>query len=145
MSENQDSIVVEQLFAQSRMVVWNAITDHPQMIQWFFDNIPDFKAEVGFETRFDVDSGERVFPHVWKITEVIPGEKIVYDWTYDNFEGQSLVTFILADEGEGCKLKVISEGMDSFTADIPEFSRAACQGGWEHFIQGNLKNYMQGK
>ena len=46
------------------------------MIKWFFDNIPEFKPEVGFETQFNVNTGERDFHHVWTITEAIPGQKI---------------------------------------------------------------------
>ena len=54
MRESFEPIVVEQAFDASKAAVWKAISEREQMIQWFFDNIPEFQAEVGFETQFDV-------------------------------------------------------------------------------------------
>lgn len=45
------------------------------MKQWFFENIPAFQPEIGFEIRFNVNSGEINFLHVWNITDVIPYKK----------------------------------------------------------------------
>ena len=73
-------IVVEQAFHVSQETVWKAITEQAQMIKWFFDNIPEFKPEVGFKTQFPVKAGERTFHHLWTITEAIPLQKVVYDW-----------------------------------------------------------------
>ncbi len=44
------------------------------MRKWYFENIPAFKPEVGFETQFNVQSEERNFLHKWKVTEVQPSE-----------------------------------------------------------------------
>lgn len=72
-------IVVDQWFAASIEAVWSAITDIDEMRQWYFDNIPGFKPEVGFETQFTVFNEGRVFPHLWTVTEVVPLGKIAYD------------------------------------------------------------------
>jgi uncharacterized protein YndB with AHSA1/START domain len=143
MTKTSPPIVVEQAFGQSKKTVWNAITQHGQMIQWFFPNIPDFNPVVGFRTEFDVDAGERDFKHVWTITEAVPEEKIVYDWRYVELPGAATVTFEVFDHGNGALLRVTNEGLDSFPAEIPEFSRESCEGGWQFFIQGRLKSFLE--
>lgn len=94
-------IVVEQDYGVCKKTLWKAITDHKHMLNWFFDNIPEFKPEVGFETQFNVNSGERDFLHLWKITEVVPEQKIVYDWRYRDLPGEGKVTFEVFEEGDG--------------------------------------------
>ena len=143
MPESVNTIVVEQTFPYSRETVWNAITQHGQMIKWFFDNIPDFKAEVGFETQFTVSVEERDFHHLWKITDVVPGQRIVYDWRYSDYAGVGIVTFEVFEEGDGARLRVTTEGVESFPQDVPEFSPESCEGGWKYFLQENLKSYLE--
>lgn len=137
-----DPIIVEQVFDQPAARVWKAITDVNEMRCWFFNNIPDFKAEVGFYTEFNVSSGERDFMHQWKIVEVEPMKRIIYDWSYANHNGNGNVVFELFDEKDQLKLSVSSFGMDSFDANIPEFKRENCLGGWNYFIKQNLKEYL---
>ena len=79
MTEATEPIVVEQTFDVSREALWKAITERDQMVNWFFSGIPDFRPEAGFETQFVVDTGEQEFNHLWRITEAVPGEKVVYD------------------------------------------------------------------
>ena len=62
MRKSDKPIIVEQTFNTSIETVWNAITEVDQMRKWFFDNIPSFKPEVGFETQFDVQSVSLGFP-----------------------------------------------------------------------------------
>jgi uncharacterized protein YndB with AHSA1/START domain len=143
MSELLEPIVVEQTFDVSKETVWEAITQRERMIRWFFADIPDFKPEVGFCTQFNVDAGERNFYHLWTITEVVDGEKIVYDWRYKDYAGQGLVTFEIFARGSGSVLRVTTLGIESFPSDIPEFTRDSCEGGWKYFIQGNLKYYLE--
>jgi uncharacterized protein YndB with AHSA1/START domain len=143
MTESSQPIIVEQVFNVPRETVWKAITEHDQMIQWFFDNIPEFKPEVGFSTQFNVNSGERDFNHIWKITEAVPPQKIVFDWRYTDLPGIGKITFEILDEVNGSRLRVINEGLESFPQDIAEFAPESCEGGWKYFIQGNLKNYLE--
>ncbi|MDW7692240.1 SRPBCC domain-containing protein [Flammeovirgaceae bacterium SG7u.111] len=142
MSKSQDPVIVEQAFSSSKEELWKAITEMEQMKKWFFENIPAFKAEVGFQTSFNVLAGERNFPHRWTILEVIPQEKIVYDWKYDGYEGEGLVTFELEETEGKTLLKLTAEGMETFPQEIPEFSRESCQGGWNYFIKEQLKEYL---
>ena len=43
---------------------------------WFFSNKTYFEPVVGFETRFVIQVEDRIFPHLWKLTEVVPNKKI---------------------------------------------------------------------
>lgn len=136
------SIIVKQHFNSSREALWKAITDQEQMTQWFFDNIPAFKPEVGFETEFVIELEERTFTHLWKIIEVVPFEKIKYHWSYKEYPGVGYVAFELKDEGTGTLLTLTNDGLESFPSHIPEFSRDSCIGGWNYFICGTLNEYM---
>ncbi len=73
--EKSTPVSVEQLFDTDAETVWAALTEAHRMRLWYFDAIPDFKAKVGFKTQFNVQSGGRDFPHVWRVTEVIPFQK----------------------------------------------------------------------
>lgn len=122
---------------------WKVITQPQHMRSWFFDNIPDFKPEKGFETNFMVDAGERKFLHLWKLLEVVPERKIVYDWRYEGYAGVAKVTFELFPVGEQTKLTVTHKIIKEFPQDIPEFSRKSCQQGWDYFIKNSLVRYLQ--
>ncbi|QCK15313.1 SRPBCC family protein [Mangrovivirga cuniculi] len=133
---------VEQELNTDCKKVWEVITNPDQMKNWFFENIPDFKAEVGFKTEFPVHTGERIFTHLWEIKDVIPGSKIVYDWRYKEYEGIGEVIFKLNDTDSGCNIRVTHSGLDTFSDEIPEFSEESCRGGWNYFIKDRLKNYL---
>ncbi len=135
-------IIIEQVFSVPINRLWEAITEVVQMRQWFFENIPSFKPEVGFETSFDVENEGRVFPHRWKITEVEPPNKISYNWSYDGYAGDSFATFELKGEGDGCLLRLTHAIVEPFPSDIPEFSRENCIGGWNYFVKERLVNVL---
>ena len=142
MKKEEPPVVVEQTFDVPIMTVWRAITDPVQMRQWYFDNIPDFQADVGFETRFLVQIGGRDFPHLWKVTEVVPGRKIAYDWRFEGYPGDSYVSFELSANKDQCKLTLTAVVREDFPDEVPEFSRESCVAGWEYFIQKSLKDHL---
>ncbi len=133
-------IVTKQLEA-SPLTVWNAITKLDQMQQWFFEQIENFEPIVGFETNFVVKSGDRVFPHLWEITEVIKESKIVYSWKYEGYEGDSFVTFLLTENNSGTEISVTTKIVEDFTDGIPEFQHESCIAGWEYFLD-RLNTYL---
>jgi uncharacterized protein YndB with AHSA1/START domain len=143
MKKNDEPIIVEQVFSAPIETVWTAITDIDHMRQWYFENIPAFKAEVGFETQFDVQSGERIFPHRWKITEVMPLKKRVYNWNFDGYPGDSFVVFELFKQNELTKLRLTLRVVETFPQDIPEFLRESCIGGWNFFLKERLKEFLE--
>lgn len=135
-------IIVEEIFMVSIEKVWGAITELDQMKKWFFKQIESFKAEEGFETQFVVEVEDRKFTHLWKLTEVIPNQKIKYNWRYKEYTGDSFVTFDLSKGPNYVKLRLIAEVVSSFPSDIPEFKRESGIAGWEYFIKKSLKLYL---
>lgn len=139
------NVQIEQRFKVSKEKLWKAITDVEEMRQWFFENIPDFKAEIGFKIQFDVDAGERHFLHIWEITEVEPQKSIVYDWRYGGYLGTSELRMEIREEEEGVCLKLSHKEQEEFSANVPEFSAENCQQGWEYFIKERLVDYLSNK
>ncbi len=144
MNRNEPIIVIQN-FANPKKEVWKTITQLDQMNQWFFEEIPAFEPKVGFSTSFNIKSDTRDFMHLWKITDVIPGRKIVYDWQYQGYSGKSTVTFELFEKADQTLLKLSAEGIESFPQHISEFRRESCTNGWIYFINDRLKNYLDQK
>ena len=143
MRKNDEPIIVEQTFNTSVDIVWNSITEIDKMRQWYFENIPSFKPEVGFEIRFNVQSQDRNFLHIWKVTEVVPLKKIVYNWRYENYPGDSLVKFELFEDNNSTKLRLTHQVLENFPDDIPEFKRESGVEGWTFFIRKSLKKFLE--
>ncbi len=143
MKKNEEPIIVEQTFNTSIDTVWNSITQIDQMRQWYFENIPSFKPEVGFETQFNVQSQDRNFMHLWKVTEVVPKKMIAYNWKYDGIRGNSLVKFELFEENKMTKLRLTHQVLEDFPDDIPEFKRESGLEGWKFFIRKSLKEFLE--
>ncbi len=142
MRVSDEPIVVEQTFKATIETVWKSITEIDLMRQWYFENIPSFQPEIGFKTQFNVKTEERDFLHMWKITEVVPMKKIVYNWKYDGYQGDSLVQFELFKQNNSIKLRLTHTVIESFPEDLPEFSRESGIAGWEYFIKQSLKEYL---
>jgi uncharacterized protein YndB with AHSA1/START domain len=143
MRNNDEPIIVEQTFIAPMDTVWKAITEIGQMRQWYFDNIPTFKAEVGFETQFNVECNGRNIMHRWKVTEVVPMMKITYKWKYEGYPGDSFVVFELFNQDNATTLRLTHNVIENFPDDIPEFTRESCLEGWTFFIQKSLKEYLE--
>ncbi|HAT65163.1 MAG TPA: ATPase, partial [Flavobacteriaceae bacterium] len=104
-------IIVKQELNATAKEVWEAITAIDKMCQWYFENIPDFKPELGFETSFLIENEGRKFTHQWKITEVDPLKKITYEWRFKEYPTiLSVVTFLISEKGNKTLLKVSNDG-----------------------------------
>ena len=145
MKRSDVPIIVEEFFDAEPSIVWAAITELKQMRQWFFENIPDFKPQVGFSVEFDVDAGERTFPHHWKITRVETGKLIEYNWNYTGYAGDAIVVFEVIPAKGSTMLRLTNIVTEDFQDDIPEFKRESCIGGWNYFIKQRLKEYLTTK
>ncbi len=141
--KEEKPVVVKESFDVSPRELWDAITSPERMVLWFFEDIPSFEPKVGFSTRFNVVTPNRDFVHLWSITDVDHGRKIVYDWRYEGYKGKSKVTFEIAPAKDGSILTVTHVNTIPYDQGIPEFRRESCLGGWKYFISERLKTYLE--
>ena len=138
-----EQIVVEQIFNAPISVVWKAITDTDHMRRWFFETMTNFEPAVGFQTQFNVRVEDQDYPHHWKVTDVVPEKRIVYDWRYGGYPGNSSVTWELSETPNGTKLTLTHKGIETFPQDDPMFSRESGQAGWGYFLHESLKAFLE--
>jgi len=138
----QEPFVIERTFNAPIETVWKAITDKNQMKQWYFD-LAEFKPEVGFEFQFKGGKDDRIYLHLCKITEVIPGKKLTHSWRYQGYEGISYVSFELFAEGNRTRLRLTHEGLESFPLSNPDFAKENFAQGWTYIIGTSLKEYVE--
>ena len=136
-------LIVVQLYDASITKVWKAITDENQMKEWYFETMNSFKPVVGFETEFNVRDNDKDYLHIWRVTEVIPEEKISYTWRFGGYSGESLVTFEVSREDKLTKLKLTEVGIESFPQDNPGFTRESWKDGWSYLICNRLKEFLE--
>jgi uncharacterized protein YndB with AHSA1/START domain len=136
-------VVVERTYGASIDAVWKAITEVEQMKQWYMPALAAFEPKVGFETAFSIEHEGKEFPHIWKITEVVPGEKIAYSWKFPGHPGESLATFELFPEGGNTRLKLTHDGLETHDGkNNPDLARKNFAQGWtqlgtalQHFLE----------
>jgi len=142
MKTSDPPIIITHLFDRTVDEVWAAITRQDQLVQWFFEEIPDFKAEVGFITQFNIKAPSRDFMHLWEITEMIPQKRIVTNWKYEGFKGDSFVIFELEEVAHQTQLTLTTKVVEDFDDAIPEFRYESGLAGWNYFIKERLHSYL---
>ena len=139
-----EPVIVERVYDAPADRVWHALTDVEQMRQWYFPTLTEFEPEVGFETAFDVEMDGRVFPHIWKVAEVVPGKKISYEWKFGGYPGNSLVSFELFAENDTTRIVLTHTGLETFRGDInPDLHPGNFVQGWTYFIGEALKQFVE--
>ena len=137
-----EPFVIERILNAPSEKVWKALTDKDQMKQWYFE-IAEFKPEVGFEFTFNGGRKEKTYIHLCKITEVEPGKKLQYSWRYDEYPGNSFVTFELFPDGDKTTLKLTHEGLETFPTDNKDFARSSFEAGWTYIIGKSIGEYLE--
>jgi uncharacterized protein YndB with AHSA1/START domain len=140
----KEPFIIERTFNAPIEKVWEAISNKEMMKLWYFD-LAEFKPVTGFEFQFYGGTPENQYLHLCKITEVIPGKKLSYSWRYDGYEGNSLVTFELFEEGDKTRLKLTHAGLETFPADKPDFKKENFVIGWTELIGSSLKKFLEKK
>jgi uncharacterized protein YndB with AHSA1/START domain len=138
-------VIIERTYDAPIEMVWKAITNKKDMEQWWPHTAPleTFKAEVGFKAQFSIRHNEKDFLHVWKVTEVVPGRKITYDWKFGGNPGNSSVTFELSPEGEKTKLKLTHKRLETFLPEKnPDLARGNFLMGWTS-LASTLGEYVE--
>ena len=139
---NTTPFTIERTYQAPVKKVWEALTDKTKMKQWYFD-LSEFRAEVGFEFSFagQGSKGEK-YIHLCKILEVIQNKKISYSWTYKDYQGYSVVTFELFEEGKDqTRLKLTHAGLETFPG-TGDFAPTSFEAGWTSLIGTSLKNFL---
>src|SRR4051812_15622172 len=108
----EQPIIIERTYHAPVAKVWKALTDKTFMKEWYFD-LAEFKAEPGFEFSFPGGPDGKSYTHLCKVVEVVDEKKISYTWRYEGYEGDSLVSFELFDEGEHTRVKLTHEGLET--------------------------------
>lgn len=137
---NQQPFCIERTFHAPVSRVWKALTDPIDMKQWYFD-IPEFKAEVGYNFQFSAGSEEKQYLHVCQVTAVVPKNILAYTWQFKGYEGHSLVTFELFPKGDGTRLRLTHSGLETF-GGLPDFSRERFAEGWKYIIGKSLAHFL---
>ena len=88
-------------------------------------------------------SEEKTYTHLCKVLEVIPNKKLSYSWRYKDYEGNSVVTFELFDEGDKTRLKLTHAGLETFPQNNKDFARESFAQGWTYIIGTSLKNFLE--
>ncbi|WP_299885724.1 SRPBCC domain-containing protein [uncultured Lacinutrix sp.] len=133
-------LIIEQEFNAPLELVWRSITEKELMKRWYFD-IADFKPEVGCKFQFEGGQEKKRYIHLCEVLEVIPYKKLRYSWKYEGYTGISFVTFELLSFGDKTKVKLIHEGLETFTN--PDFKRDNFIGGWKYLIHESLKEHLE--
>ena len=137
---NNDALILEEEFNSPVGLVWRAFTEKDMMAKWYFE-IAEFKPEKGFKFQFEGGEEGKRYLHLCEVLEVLPLKKIKHSWTYDGYEGTSQVTFELKPLGKKTGLKLIHEGLESFTE--PDLAKDKFREGWEYLIRQSLKEFLE--
>ncbi|MBT8233757.1 MAG: SRPBCC domain-containing protein [Saprospiraceae bacterium] len=142
MKTSDPNLVLTKEYDCSKEKLWQALTNHETMIQWYFENIPAFEPIVGFSTVFTVNSETREFIHNWIITESIPNKRIAYSWHFDGYEGKSISIFDIEEKENKTILTLTIKILTDFNDEITEFKRESCIGGWNYFLGDRLEPFL---
>lgn len=138
---HNEPIVIERLYQAPAARVWQALTDRDQMKEWYF-NIAEFRPEPGFAFNFVAGDGNHTYNHLCVVKEVVPERKLSYTWRYEGYEGDSLVTFELFEEGDSTRLKLTHEGLENFPP-IAAFAKQNFLMGWTDITGRMLKEFVE--
>ncbi len=136
-------VIVERTFNAPMNRVWKAISEVNEMRNWYFQ-LENFKAKVGFKFDFLAGAeGGKQYLHLCEVTEVEEGQKLTYSWRYDNYPGNSLVSWALFDKGEQTLLRLTHSELETIAPAGPDFARENFLTGWTYFVHTALKNYLE--
>jgi uncharacterized protein YndB with AHSA1/START domain len=137
-------VIISQTYIATPAAVWKAITDPHEMRRWYFDTMEDFQPRPGFETQFNVEANGKDYLHHWTVLESVPERKLVYEWRYPDYPGESTVTWELMPAGNDTQVTLTHRGIESFPQDNADFAPASFTGGWNYFLGERLKTYLEG-
>lgn len=143
-TNNTHPLIIEGDLDAVRTEVWDALVNIDKIRKWYF-NLAEFKPEVGFEFEFSGGSEAQTYIHKCLVTVANAPHQLAYTWRYENYEGNSLVSFELFEKAAGqTHLKLTHTGLETFPKGA-DFARESFQAGWEYIINTSLKNFISTK
>jgi uncharacterized protein YndB with AHSA1/START domain len=137
-----EPLIIERTMNAPVEAVWKALTDITTLKKWL-PIFPDFKPEVGFETRFKLGPSEdRQYEHICQVTEAVEGQKLTYSWRYEGYPGDAYVTYDLVPEGQKTKIVLTYQITEPFPLDNPDFAPEMAAKGWEYTLNA-LQQYIE--
>jgi len=143
MKKIQEPIIITKSYNCPTDKLWSALTDITEMKQWYFEDMPDFKPEVGFSTSFLIVNEGRHFTHYFEVLEVEPLKMIKYTFDIKEYDGDGYVVFEIVPKESGSQLTLTSVVTKPYPEDIPEFKRESGVAGWEWFLEERLRKYLK--
>ena len=136
-SEARDRIEIEITYPHPIGRVWHALTDADVLARWFMPN--DFVPRLGqrFTFRTKPENGWNGIV-TCEIVAIEPPTRIAYTWGNEQLDPPTLVTFTLAEEGDGTRLRLVHSG---FAASGPRglTIRDILASGWDsHVLRESL-------
>jgi uncharacterized protein YndB with AHSA1/START domain len=147
------STIEREIFIEAPVeVVWRAVTEPEQIVQWFSDEA-DVELKDGYEGSLTFTNRATTSPMVAHITVKAfePDRSFTYWWSYEKgvaaAEGTAmLVEFTVAAESGGTRLRVVETGLEQL--DWPQQQKddyvADHNNGWAKHI-GELGEYLAPK
>lgn len=136
-------LIVNRTFSVPIHKVWTAITEKDQMKEWYFQ-LEEFKAEKGFKFRFSGGDENVQYLHECEVLECDPPNKLSYSWRYPEYEGYSVLTWELFDEGGNkTRLRLRHEGLESFPQNNENFRVESFSAGWNYIINESLSAFLE--
>ncbi len=109
--------------------VFDALVN-PEIIQIWSQDEAKMSAEVG--ASFLLWSGQMFGTNL----EVIKNKKLVQEWTYDQWDKPSKVTFTLKTKGKKTIVDLLHE-------DVPEKSFKSIEEGWDQYYLGAIRDMFE--
>ena len=140
--KNKASIQIRTPFNTPKENLWNTLTEVEKMKKWYFNELEDFEPKLHFKTAFKIEYEGQIFTHKWTVFKVTPYKTLAYYWKYEEYEGNSTVTFEIEESPEGVELILTAEILEAFP-DIEVFSHERMVKGWNGLIYDRLKPYLE--
>jgi uncharacterized protein YndB with AHSA1/START domain len=139
----QTPAIVERYFEAPVEKVWDALTINEQIKKWYLQ-LDEFIPEVGFEFEFwGGEEGGPQYHHKCRIVEVILHKRLSYTWRFEGYEGDSVVTFELFEEGARTRLLLTHSGIESFAGIGKGFAPEDFMEGWGHLVNTSLAQFVR--
>jgi uncharacterized protein YndB with AHSA1/START domain len=137
------ALIVERTLNAPVNKVWEALTDNEKMKQWYF-KLDSFEPRVGFEFSFAGQGakGEKYIHHC-RITAVEPEKKLSYTWRYEDYPGDSEVSFELFPEGDKTLVRITHTGLETMPRNNPDFAAESFSKGWNYILGESLKKFVE--